>query len=407
MKLQYIDKALRRAPVLNVVCVLLLLVSAVIVFRINQNSHLYSDDYLYSFKFNPGFVHADPATLSYEKISGVEDFLGSLSLLYQNLTGRIVPHALLQFFLLLPAWVFDLLNTLALFALTFLMSTWLLGGQRHLRLLWWLLLSILYYLAVFSTIPNLYLPAFSFNYLWTSLIVFIFLIPVRRYISAPGASSGKIGFAFLMLLGGLIAGDTNEPVIPALLMAMGALGLWRLYRDRSLPLWYLFAGVGAALGFAFMFFAPGNTQRALYETQNAGSRGIGFGLGNLKAILFSSVTTFPAVLMALIGLVGMKRRPDPASIPPFVFMLLMCGGTVFALLFSPLYIARMNILFVGFLLILLLQIFSRSKFHSATWLFACILVLAPFYALKLSADFHRMDRANQEYALFRQQIAEC
>ena len=299
---------------IDIVCLVILAILAVSIFITNVNTHLYSDDYLYSFKFNPGFANANPAHTYYQKIKSPGDYYKSLKDLYLNLTGRIVPHGLLQFFLLFDPWIFDLLNTIALLFLPLLMVLWVMGKERRHVIPYWLLCFSLYYLAVSHTIPNLYLPAFSFNYVWTQIIVLSFLYPVRLLLTDSKPAENTIKGISLIFLLGLITGDTNEPVIPGVLLAMGIYGLYLLITRRRIPWWYVGAYGGLILGYVFLFFAPGNSQRANYETQyGSGIQKITLNPQHLKSIIFMSLGTLPAMLIALVSLFRFKapyRKED-------------------------------------------------------------------------------------------------
>lgn len=392
---------------IRLLCWLLLLTCAGVVWQNNHQAGLYSDDYLYSFKFNPGFVNADPAKVHYEKIADPGDYLQSLKLLYVNLTGRIVPHALLQLFLLLPAWVFDLLNTLALFGLTFLFTTWIIGWKSRLFPLYWLLATFLYYLAVANPLRNFYLPAFSCNYLWTQLLVFLFLIPLRKLLEMGDNRRSGLGMALVMLLVGLLAGDTNEPVVPAVLMAMGLYAVYRLLLERKrLPGWYYTGFAGMLIGFAFLYFAPGNSQRALYETGTAGTRQIGLSIANLRPMLFTVPGLMPALLLGLLGLLRLKRPLEKSQLSRFGFLLLLLLGVLAALLISPFFLGRMNILFVGFGVILCLQLLYQNSPRAGTLMVLAVLLL-PVFALKLGGNYLELKQVQQEERYFRRQIAAC
>jgi hypothetical protein len=396
------------AKLFNLICLFALLLAAIAVWQINRNARLYSDDYLYSFKFNPGFVSAEPAKLTYEPITSVADYFQSLTNLYNSLTGRIVPHALLQLFLLLPGWLFDLLNTLALFALAALYASWIAWRRHDLRIPLWLLSTMLFYFAVAVAYRNFYLPAFSCNYVWTQLIVFVFLIPVRRLVQEDGAIPQGVLPAVLMLLLGLIAGDTNEPVVPAMLLAMGAYGLWKLIKaPRSLPTWYYSGMLGLLAGFAFLYFAPGNSNRAAYETGITGIKGIGFSFANVKPIALTSLASIPAMLIGFIGIIRLNKPVLREGWQGFLFVFLLFAGTVFVLLFSPFFIPRMNILFVGSLMILCLGLFVARKEHLHILLPLIILIALPAFGAKLKADYKRMNRVEQEYQLFLKQLRSC
>jgi len=378
------------------------------MWQINRQTRLSSDDYMYSFKFNPGFVDADPAGLSYERIASFSDYYQSLSRLYVSLTGRIVPHAILQIFLLLPGWVFDIFNTLAFFALTCLYASWISAKRHNLRIPLWLLVSMLFYLAVKISKRNFYYPAFSCNYLWTQLIVFTFLIPYRKLMQEPKESGRSVWLAVLMLLSGIIAGGTNEPVAPALLLGLGAYGLFSLLENpRFLPLWFYAGMAGLLIGFGFLYLAPGNNARAVYESTKSGVQGIGFNPANLKPITRDIIASAPTVLLGIWGLLSLSKIRLKQTWRFFLFVLLAFSGTIFVLLFVPIYSNRMSMLYVGFLTIFGMRLFmlkwGGNRVIIAT---VILLILVPFGA-RLNGDFVWAQRSEQEYQLFLRQIEEC
>ncbi|MDD4147084.1 MAG: DUF6056 family protein [Candidatus Cloacimonetes bacterium] len=387
---------------------IILLVVAFGVWQINRNTHYCSDDYLYSFKFNPGFAGEDHAGLEYERIQSVPDYLASLSNLYHTLTGRIVPHALLQFFLLFPTWVFDLFNTLAFIALSLLYGTWIAGRRHDLRIPLSLLAGMIYYLIVALSRRNFYYPAFSCNYLWTQVIVFGFLIPVRRLVQEQNAGAGGIPMAILMFVAGLITGDTNEPVIPALLLAMGVYLLIRLFISRrKLPLWYYSGMAGLLIGFMFLYFAPGNSGRAAYEAERAGSGAIGFSFANLFPIARGSLASIPIVLLGIWGLFRVDRSSLQQNWHSYLFLFLLYSGSIFALLFAPIYSSRMTLLYSGFLLLLCTQLFMANWKRKTGILALLILIVALPFTLRLYADYAWSQRTEKEYQLFLEQVEEC
>lgn len=397
-----------RPRFVNGVCLLLIIISGIAVWSTNRKAHFAADDYLYSFQFNPGFVDQAPTALEYQRITGIHDYIHSLSELYHTLTGRIVAHGLLQIMLLLPAWVFDILNTIVLFTLTWFFATWVAGKRHENRLAAWTLISMLFYLAVGKRVTNFYLPAFACNYVWTQLLVFVFLAPVRRLIQEDGQLSQDNYYALLTLFLGILAGDTNEPVVPAILLAMGVWGLWSMVvSHKRIPAFYFTGFAGLLLGFVFLYFAPGNSGRAMYESGAAGTRSIGLSLANAKPILRSCLASIPAVILGIIGMIRLIaskfKRLDGSS----VFVFILGAGTVFALLFTPFYIPRMNILFVGFLVVWCLSEYLKGETEGWGRFVYVIILLLPFFGACLWADYSSMEKADKEQQLFLGELKNC
>jgi hypothetical protein len=390
----------------NILAVILLVLFAVLLFINNSNARLYADDYLYSFKFNPGFLSSSQAGVTYDKIGSFKDYFASLRDIYNNLTGRIVAHGLLQMLLMLPGWMFDVLNTLAILLLTFLMAKWAgYGKDKHL-LLFWVLALLLYYTAISHTIPNLYYPAFSCNYVWTQMIVMLFLIPFLKLNTEDEIRRDKSVFLILlMFLGGIIAGDTNEPVVPGLLLAWGVMGIYLISTGKKIPLWYYAAFAGLLAGFALLFLAPGNNIRAMYETRNSSNiHGITFSPDNLKLIIFSSIGIVPALILGILGFIKSEFRSNHKVLLLAAKLLLIIIGIVFALLFSPIYIQRMNILFVGFVIALSLTLLSGSRLSKPGWLLVFILILLPLAGVKIYKDYNQLKMAKAEFTDFETKL---
>jgi hypothetical protein len=110
--------------------------------------------------------------------------------------------------------------------------------------------------------PNL--PAYMFcrayatNYIWSIAIQMWFIVPLRLRGGDPTkiAPAALVGFFVL----GVAAGMCNEHTGPTLVALTAAYALWSRYRGRSTPLAWI-GLAGALVGYAIIFFAPGQAQR--------------------------------------------------------------------------------------------------------------------------------------------------
>jgi len=111
--------------------------------------------------------------------------------------------------------------------------------------------------------PNL--PAYMFcrayatNYVWAIAIQLWFLVPIRLY----GDGSRDIAPAKLAAFGllGVAAGMCNEHTGPTLIVFVLGYALWRRRRHGATPLLVWLGLAGAIMGYAIIFFAPGQSQR--------------------------------------------------------------------------------------------------------------------------------------------------
>jgi hypothetical protein len=146
----------------------------------------------------------------------------------------------------------------------------------------------------------LFCRAYATNYMWLAAIQLWFLIPLRLMDARKPTtvSPGKLVAYFLL---GVVAGMGNEHVGPtmiALVIGYGA-WIWRKHRTRPPLLWV--GAAGLVVGYALIFFAPGQgsrytgfTERTTI-TQQILSRGL---RGNAE--IFGDLVTAAGPLLALI-----------------------------------------------------------------------------------------------------------
>jgi Family of unknown function (DUF6056) len=146
---------------------------------------------------------------------------------------------------------------------------------------------------------TMFCRAYGANYVYGAAIQLAFLVPLRLRARGPWLLFG---------IAGVIAGACNEHTGPTLCALVLANALWR--RDRAA--WA--AAIGCAIGFALIFFAPGQAHRYDDLAQKASllgrllSRGFAGNLDLVREMLLAM-----APVLALIGLVavsdaGEKRR---------------------------------------------------------------------------------------------------
>lgn len=101
--------------------------------------------------------------------------------------------------------------------------------------------------------------AYATNYLWSAAIQLWFLVPVRLYARGgePGSIAATLGYFVL----GIAAGMGNEHVGPTLLFALLLFTLWTWRTQHRLSRFLSVGAVGALVGYALLFFAPGQGQR--------------------------------------------------------------------------------------------------------------------------------------------------
>ncbi len=185
--------------------------------------------------------------------------------------------------------------------------------------------------------------AYGANYLYGAVIQLWFLVPLR--LRPDGHGSSRACVAYLAL--GIVAGMCNEHTGPTLVLFMVGYAAWQHRVTRRRPDLAWAGALGSALGFAAIFFAPGQASRyeGLATKVSLIGRLIQRGVtGNLDIFRDWMVACAPVLGLIVIALVIARRddagRPDaPRSHEPalrFVGAALAAGTLVTVTVFvSP------------------------------------------------------------------------
>ncbi len=271
---------------------MLLLVLYAFLYYLNSLVPLYyGDDYVYSF-----IVGSDvgdwnflwPLADDTLRVASWHDIFVSQYHHYFQWGGRIVAHTMVQFLLWQGKWLFNLLNPL-MNILLILLVYWISRGGRvswrldnPFRLLW--IAVILWALAPDYSSTNIWLTG-SCNYLWTGVLQLAFILPFVRYIyQRESYWRDSWGMAALMLLGGILAGWTNENTVGFFLLWL--LGYaWRDYQEQALQRWQVAGIIGLVIGYALLLGAPGNIMRAHIAVRVGEVTGMLMKMHELKTLL--------------------------------------------------------------------------------------------------------------------------
>jgi hypothetical protein len=156
--------------------------------------------------------------------------------------------------------------------------------------------------------------AYATNYLWLAALQFAFLVPLRLMNPEdPAAVSLPRLVGYFVL--GVVAGMGNEHVGPTLLLGVVLYGvwIWRKHQRRPALLWV--GAFGLLVGYALIFFAPGQSQRyeGLAEHYSAVQqilvRGIAGNIDIYTDLLEAAAPMLALVLLIIgVGMIADKRR---------------------------------------------------------------------------------------------------
>jgi hypothetical protein len=160
--------------------------------------------------------------------------------------------------------------------------------------------------------------AYGANYLYGAALQLAFLVPLRLRPDGQGSRRACLAYGVL----GVIAGMCNEHTGPTLVLFMVGYALWRQRTTGGRPRLAWAGAAGSILGFAAIFFAPGQASRyeGLATKVSLVGRLIQRGItSNLDIFRDWVVACAPVLGLIVIALVLARRdpaRPDGAAPPP-------------------------------------------------------------------------------------------
>lgn len=203
-----------------------------------------ADDFSYMFSFADG-----------KRIEGILDIFPSMLGHAEKMNGRLIAHSLVQLSMLVPAWVFDIVNAL--------MCLWLVweieglcrdNGKREPLVAGAAFCGIWYFLPAFGQ-AALWQDG-AINYLW-SVCFAVPLLGRIAWVCLYDKQIGARGSKFLVLILSFVAGGYSESTSLAVVVCMGLLLLLRkFYLKKKVHGWLIASFALAAAGYISIYLAP-------------------------------------------------------------------------------------------------------------------------------------------------------
>ena len=228
-----------------------------------------ADDYLYSYIWQWDSMFSS-LPVDAVKIASWSDWLTSLTNHYFMWSGRIVNHIFVMFFVWKDKIWFDIFNSIVTVLLLVFLCYF--GNKCSFQFtkkhLYFAFVSLWVFQLEWGDV-FLWLSG-SCNYLWSSIFIFIFLLPYILSYYCPDSFlriKNKFSYLFLpvLFLLGLIAGNTNENVILSLFFTLGLYFLFKIYKKEHIEPWEIFGYVGLLIGFTILMISPGNANRLVKQ----------------------------------------------------------------------------------------------------------------------------------------------
>ena len=187
---------------------------------------------------------------------------------YMTWTGRTMAHLFTRLMLSFPKMLFNVINTVIYVGITYLMYVHAnLTNERRCDL--YLITSAFCWLLFPVMGETVFWLTGACNYLWGSFFILLTLLPFRLTFSADNHFKINGIFTIGMCLLSLISGWYNENTSGGYILMMMLYIVWFWYKKITIKPWMILSLLFSIIGFALMYFAPGNDVRMLNTSQTA------------------------------------------------------------------------------------------------------------------------------------------
>lgn len=236
----------------SAVCLILALASVfALISYCNFQSWLAEDDFFYCFSW-----------LTEERITGIRDIFPSMAAHRYIQNGRVTAHFLVQLFLMLPLWIFDLLNSIIFCALLFLLYYLAKQDKPH-NVMLFLSLFGSFWLFQHNISEVLFWLDGSVNYLWSAFFSVVWLTPyILEYTGGKEMSgAAKAVFCVYSLF---VGGYSENSTVALICMAIAFIAAEKVSEgrvDKGRLKWKLCSVLCMLPSFLRMLLAPAEYSR--------------------------------------------------------------------------------------------------------------------------------------------------
>ena len=259
---------------------------------------------------------------------------------YYIMNGRIFSHSLAQFFTLLPQLLFDILNSFVFIILGYIVFRISTISTKKASAF---ILAVTY-MSLFIGLPSFGQTALwmvgSFNYLWTTTIMFLFLFTFVSYLYKETSSLSKWYLSLIFVAVGFLAGSCNENASAATILCAILLTIYTAYKKLKIHPWMILSILSGLIGWYLMVSAPANSRRSASVSTE------GFNLMLLKDRFVGCVEILQGqsgkllFVIILLFVFGIYYKIEEKRFMLALIFFLSGLASNFAMSFSPMYPSR-------------------------------------------------------------------
>lgn len=318
---------------------IILLISFCTVLKINLQTHIYHDEFVYSSIYG-----------TYDRIENLADVFVSTFNLYLTHNGRAITHFILMVFLMCGSVVRSIINSMFFVLLIYELICFTTKKNLDLKIA----LTVLMFPLLWYTIPSfadtIIWIAGSVNYLWTTVLLLCYIDILDKIFNKESEFKGikTIGFCLFSF----IIASLHEMTGVISIAMIGLISLYLLIKNRKINKTLFLGGVFACLGFLFIIVSPGSNVRKLVELQTMDVvPSFLVRLQNCFFMLFNTVKnnififSIVAILIVYIAtkfIKNFKKTIKDKNICLFIFLLISSILSYIAMVVSPTFLERVT-----------------------------------------------------------------
>lgn len=297
VKIRGINRS-RKTVVICFICLFVLMLG------LNILTPMMVDDYIYAFSFKTG-----------QRITSIGQIVGSMQQHYITMNGRLISHSLVQIMLMMPAWIFDILNAWMFCVLIYMMyyySVYHYKKEHNCFLLLVIMAAVWKFTPAFGHV-FLWLDG-SVNYLWATVFALLYMFPIVRTYNGQDVFIAKWMKPAYILLGiamGALSESLSMAVMGMLFLVFLYLRIWKKQKEN---MWMLLALFCCMTGYLLMMLSPGT-----WKSKIDGGKGLADSFLNVLDKYTTNFGWLLIVWIVLFILIIYKKRKCADMVLPVLF----------------------------------------------------------------------------------------
>lgn len=302
--------------------------------------------------------------------SSFSDIITSIYNMYHAWHGRIIVNFINFLFMYLKdKTIFNIFNTIVYFLFIIMINYHVVGSFKKITGYLFIVTNILLWLLLSAWGQTFLWLTGSLNYLWTTAIILVFLVPFRKKIEDKNYKPSVI-FSISWIFIGILAGCGMENSASGVFLLLFAYFVFKIYKKEKVVLFEILSFIGFVLGFFILINARNSLFPGLFGLfKNLLNVGISF--------IFNEIIVLTIIVLLIIELLCFRKKKIDLTTYGYIIIVL---GSVAGMAFAGYYKGRATFITQIFLIMTLLSLFQQTKYiFNKRYLYACMIILFAFF----------------------------